>query len=165
MGTAERQRVRRDTRRAAGQCVKCGGAPEPGKVHCAACLIREGVYYLRNTYGLSQGEWEALLLSQSGRDPVTGEELTAPHVDHCEACGAVRALLNRNTNQHLGTLFHSSVAFQALAFDLGRRPHLANNTGMSISTPERAHAAAAYLEAHHQQCPATAAGRTTRDHP
>jgi hypothetical protein len=68
-------------------------------------------YSLKRHYGLSRGDYDAMLAAQDGRCAICGS--TSPngvrikrfHVDHCHATGRVRGLLCENCNKGIG-LFH-----------------------------------------------------------
>jgi hypothetical protein len=138
----------------------------PGLTLCDPCRVTQGWRTLRYRYGIGAEDMERLVIAQSGRDPITFEPLTDMCVDHCDACGAVRGLLNAGTNKHLGAMLHSPLALIGLARDLRDMPHVAarrfpargrRETGQNkaaINTPERAAWAASYLLRHAMSCPA-----------
>lgn len=64
---------------------------------------------LKCMYGLSQDEYEAMLLKQKGLCAICGGKCRHENlsVDHCHATGAVRGLLCENCNRGLGLMMDS----------------------------------------------------------
>lgn len=62
-------------------------------------------YHLLKKYGLSPGDWDGLLVFQSGRCASCADPLVSRiHVDHDHATGAVRSLLCHGCNLAEGLL-------------------------------------------------------------
>lgn len=148
----DRARATKEQYVARGACYNgCKRPVKDGCRYCIDCLKRQSDRSLVRKYGIDRKEWERLRRQQGDRDPITGTPLNDPCVDHCAACGAVRALLNDGTNRHIGHLLHSPAACDGLADDLERWPWLAN--GNVLDTPSKARAAASYLREHQRSCP------------
>ncbi len=67
------------------------------------------LYEIRTRYGMTEADWEALLVSQGGGCAICG--VTEPNgnhsrlsVDHCHATGRVRGILCNNCNRAIGLL-------------------------------------------------------------
>jgi hypothetical protein len=59
------------------------------------------VNHLRNKYGLTLEQYDAMLLAQAGLCKICGNA-EAHHVDHCHQSGKVRGLLCINCNHGIG---------------------------------------------------------------
>ena len=70
--------------------------------------------YLQRTYGISENEYNAMLLSQNNSCVLCGREFSdvwgsdAPVVDHCHTTGKVRGILCNECNRGLG-YFHDNI--------------------------------------------------------
>lgn len=116
------------------QCKKCGELKplteysfkrptgrKPGyQTRCKLCCAqdtkdwyiknehRKRDLYLKRTYGISELEYEAMLLSQNNSCKICNKEFSttwgadAPVVDHCHAAGHVRGILCNECNRGLG---------------------------------------------------------------
>lgn len=60
------------------------------------------VHHLMRMYGLTPEQFDAMLITQSGRCAICNDPMQSPHVDHCHETGKVRALLCSLCNQGLG---------------------------------------------------------------
>ncbi len=73
-------------------------------------------------YGLGPGQFDALLLAQSGRCASCGDAFSAApkslHVDHCHSSGEVRGLLCGGCNTAAGMLKDSARRCRQLAYYL-----------------------------------------------
>jgi len=77
---------------------------------------REG--HLRRKYGITIGDYDAMLAAQRGGCAICGAPEPATgslHVDHDHATGAVRGLLCVRCNNALGQFNESDALFQAAA--------------------------------------------------
>lgn len=89
---------------------------------CVACTSdRARDRRLRNQYGLSPGEYEAMFKTQKGRcaiclTPATPSGKGALQVDHCHATGRVRGLLCLRCNAGLG-MFDDDTLTLEIAID------------------------------------------------
>ena len=69
--------------------------------------------YLQRTYGISENEYNAMILSQNNSCIICGKEFSsiwgadAPVVDHCHITGKVRGILCNECNRGLG-YFHDN---------------------------------------------------------
>jgi hypothetical protein len=57
---------------------------------------------MRRFYGLTEQDWDDLVIRQSGRCAICGDNPEILHVDHCHAEGHVRGLLCYPCNSILG---------------------------------------------------------------
>ena len=75
---------------------------------------------LQRKYGLSIGQWQAMLNEQRGRCAscrfvfTNDSKYTKPHVDHCHRTGKVRGLICSPCNLTLGTVGESIDRLQGL---------------------------------------------------
>lgn len=76
---------------------------------------------LQRRYGITLGEWDEMLLAQSGRCAICADPMTTPHTDHCHQTGRVRALLCSGCNQGLGNFKDDPERVLAAARYLGVR--------------------------------------------
>lgn len=68
-------------------------------------------------YGLAPGQWDQMLIEQSGRCGICNRPMKSPHVDHDHISGEVRELLCGPCNQGLGGFQdRRSVLFQVVAY-------------------------------------------------
>ncbi len=96
------------------------GKPDGLHVACKACRAAGG---RRSKYGISQSEFDELLVRQTGRCAICSEPMPRPAVDHCHTVGAVRGLLCSPCNTGLGHFKDSPArllaAIQYLGYALG----------------------------------------------
>jgi hypothetical protein len=132
----EASRRRRVAREAEGLCNVCGGTKEdPDRKLCRACRRQSGRahsewsgrlgaerrrhYRLRQRYGLSLSEWQALFASQGGRCAICGTDdpgcRSGWHTDHCHRTGTVRGILCNGCNVGLGGFKDNVIALQRAA--------------------------------------------------
>lgn len=81
-------------------------------------------YHLKNRYGMSDGEYSALLAAQGGHCKLCSRTIEANGhplaVDHDKVTGKVRGILCRNHNQSLGGLGDNEAGLlEALAYVRG----------------------------------------------
>jgi hypothetical protein len=127
---ARKEDARSRERLAVRRCYRCQtplpeAARKPGKAVCDDCRVdkrdrgrsHEQRRRLRK-YGLTQGEYDQLLLDQGGRCPGcnTGEPGDKGWcIDHCHTSGRVRALLCSRCNTALGLVDEDPAILRALA--------------------------------------------------
>jgi Recombination endonuclease VII len=58
--------------------------------------------HIRDRFGLTVEEWDAMLIAQSGRCAICNDPMEKPCVDHDHETGATRALLCKDCNTGLG---------------------------------------------------------------
>lgn len=118
-------------------CEVCGG-PIPDSraanaIYCSAeCKRRsrrsvsprarygQQEYNRRYLYGLTTGQFDALLAAQDGKCAICGTSewpgrAKSPHVDHDHVTGAVRGILCRNCNNGLGMFGEDASRLRAAA--------------------------------------------------
>lgn len=61
--------------------------------------------YLKQTYGISEKEFEEIKLKQQGKCAICGIENKPLQVDHCHSTGEIRELLCHHCNSGLGNFF------------------------------------------------------------
>lgn len=93
-------------------------------------------------YGLTEAEYDKLLIDQGGRCAICGQEprggRTASarlHVDHCHDTGTVRALLCTRCNQGLGYFKDDPALLRAAADYIDRHREVALSAPPSTLTP------------------------------
>lgn len=75
---------------------------------CRECRRKKNyTWSLKANYGISIGDYEALVASQGGECAICGGAFTQrkrTHVDHCHETGRVRGVLCENCNRAIGLL-------------------------------------------------------------
>ncbi len=82
--------------------------------HLAACKRNA----IRRKYGISFGEYDALIKSQQGLCKICNEPLTSrwlTHIDHCHDTQSVRGILCKNCNNGLGMFRENTAALRRAA--------------------------------------------------
>lgn len=73
---------------------------------------------LKQLYGLTQPEWDAMWERQKGICPICTRPMergTGKHAtDHCHATGRVRAILHANCNKAMGLMFEDTAALRRM---------------------------------------------------
>jgi len=78
---------------------------------------------LRQLYGLTIADWDAMLMAQSGHCALCGDAMNPPYVDHEHASGKVRALLCRRCNTGLGMFRDNVLMLEAAQAYLEQHNH------------------------------------------
>lgn len=127
---ANREHVRGRNRTSVRRCYKCQvplpeAARQPGKAVCDDCRVDRRIRAIDHEqrrrlrkYGLTQDEYERILLDQCGRCLGCGTEdpgFKGWCIDHCHKSGRVRALLCGRCNIALGLTDENPVVLRALA--------------------------------------------------
>lgn len=137
---ANREDIRSRERVAVRRCYKCqkplpDAARQPGKAVCDDCRVdprkRRQTHEQRRRlrrYGLTQDEYDQILIGQGDRCPGCGTNDPGPKgwcIDHCHKSGRVRAVLCMRCNTMLGLAGEDPLVLRALA-DLAERMHSVN---------------------------------------
>jgi hypothetical protein len=77
---------------------------------------------LRARYKITPEQWDEMLIEQTGRCAICGDEMKDPHVDHDHTSGAVRGLLCNLCNSVLGKA-RENTAILAAAIEYLDRHH------------------------------------------
>lgn len=132
---ANKEDARASKRLAVRRCYKCQtplpeAARKPGKAVCSDCRVdkrdRGTVHERRRRlrrYGLTQAEYDRLLLEQKGRCPGCGTDDPGAKgwcIDHCHRSGRVRALMCSRCNTVLGLVDENPATLRELASFLER---------------------------------------------
>jgi hypothetical protein len=127
---ANQEHIRARKRTAVRRCHKCHTAlpdavRQPGKAVCDTCRVdprkRRADHEQRRRlrkYGLTQDEYDQLLLDQDGRCPGCGTDDPGAKgwcIDHCHTSGRVRALLCMRCNTVLGLVDEDPAILRTLA--------------------------------------------------
>jgi hypothetical protein len=80
--------------------------------------LNERAAQLRDAlYGLVPGQWDRMLIEQSGCCGICNEPMLRPHVDHDHVTGKVRELLCSSCNRGLGGFKdRRSILFRAISY-------------------------------------------------
>jgi len=74
---------------------------------------------VRQVYGISAEEYEAMLEKQEGKCPICRKALKRPSIDHCHRTGKVRGVLCRHCNSSLSVFENDPEAVARLVTYLG----------------------------------------------
>lgn len=111
-----------------GTCAHCGPvslAPASrGTFRCAvvkrAELVRRDFLRRLRKYGITEADWHAMLIAQSGRCAICRDPMDSPAIDHNHDTGAVRGLLCRPCNLTIGHALESPSRLRSAADYLER---------------------------------------------